>query len=72
MPSHGRRGTTSVQSPTWSGVRRLLIAGHGPEVEDLTGFDEGPPPRTHLASPGFDTPAMDGYAVGPLPSGPVI
>ncbi|MFJ8490034.1 nucleoside deaminase [Streptomyces sp. NPDC094038] len=26
----------------WSGVRRLLIAGHGPEVEDLTGFDEGP------------------------------
>lgn len=26
----------------WSGVRRLLIAGEGPEVEDLTGFDEGP------------------------------
>ncbi|MFJ3826278.1 tRNA-specific adenosine deaminase [Streptomyces nodosus] len=26
----------------WSGVRRLVIAGHGPEVEDLTGFDEGP------------------------------
>jgi tRNA(Arg) A34 adenosine deaminase TadA len=26
----------------WSGVRRLLIAGHGPEAEDLTGFDEGP------------------------------
>lgn len=26
----------------WSGVRRLLIAGHGPEVERLTGFDEGP------------------------------
>ncbi|WP_062213075.1 nucleoside deaminase [Streptomyces sp. NBRC 109706] len=26
----------------WSGVRRLLIAGHGPEVEELTGFDEGP------------------------------
>ncbi|WP_089106942.1 CMP deaminase [Streptomyces hyaluromycini] len=26
----------------WSGVRRLLIVGHGPEVEDLTGFDEGP------------------------------
>lgn len=26
----------------WSGVRRLLIAGHGPEVENLTGFDEGP------------------------------
>lgn len=26
----------------WSGVRRLLIAGEGPEVEHLTGFDEGP------------------------------
>lgn len=26
----------------WSGVRRLLIAGHGREVEELTGFDEGP------------------------------
>ncbi|MEV1066307.1 hypothetical protein [Streptomyces sp. NPDC050263] len=26
----------------WSGVRRLLMAGHGREVEDLTGFDEGP------------------------------
>lgn len=29
----------------WSGVRRLLIVGHGPEVEDLTGFDEGPSTR---------------------------
>ena len=26
----------------WSGVRRLVIAGSGPECEDLTGFDEGP------------------------------
>ena len=26
----------------WSGVRRLVIAGDGPEVEELTGFDEGP------------------------------
>lgn len=26
----------------WSGVRRLVIAGDGPEVEALTGFDEGP------------------------------
>lgn len=26
----------------WSGVRRLVIAGEGPECEDLTGFDEGP------------------------------
>ncbi|MFD1721925.1 nucleoside deaminase [Amnibacterium endophyticum] len=26
----------------WSGVRTLVIAGEGPEVEELTGFDEGP------------------------------
>ncbi len=26
----------------WSGVRSLVIAGHGPELEALTGFDEGP------------------------------
>lgn len=26
----------------WSGVRHLLIAGSGPECEELTGFDEGP------------------------------
>jgi len=26
----------------WSGVTRLVIAGDGPEVEALTGFDEGP------------------------------
>ncbi|BDZ54926.1 nucleoside deaminase [Agromyces marinus] len=28
----------------WSGVRRLVIAGHGEECERLTGFDEGPMP----------------------------
>ncbi|MBF6183951.1 nucleoside deaminase [Nocardia farcinica] len=26
----------------WSGVKRLVVAGEGPEVEQLTGFDEGP------------------------------
>jgi tRNA(Arg) A34 adenosine deaminase TadA len=26
----------------WSGVTRLIIAGTGPELEELTGFDEGP------------------------------
>jgi tRNA(Arg) A34 adenosine deaminase TadA len=26
----------------WSGVRRLVAAGAGPELERLTGFDEGP------------------------------
>ncbi|MEM7116635.1 MAG: nucleoside deaminase [Chloroflexota bacterium] len=26
----------------WSGVRSLAIAGSGPELEEITGFDEGP------------------------------
>ena len=26
----------------WSGVRALVVAGDGPELEALTGFDEGP------------------------------
>jgi tRNA(Arg) A34 adenosine deaminase TadA len=26
----------------WSGIERLVIAGEGDEIEDLTGFDEGP------------------------------
>ncbi|TFH15434.1 nucleoside deaminase [Candidatus Bathyarchaeota archaeon] len=26
----------------WSGVRSLVIGGSGPEMEELTGFDEGP------------------------------
>ncbi len=26
----------------WSGVRSLVIAGRGPELEEITGFDEGP------------------------------
>ncbi|MCB0173786.1 MAG: nucleoside deaminase [Anaerolineae bacterium] len=26
----------------WSGVQRVVIAGGGPELEDITGFDEGP------------------------------
>jgi hypothetical protein len=26
----------------WSGIRRLVIPGEGPELEQLTGFDEGP------------------------------
>lgn len=26
----------------WSGIRRLVVAGSGPELELLTGFDEGP------------------------------
>ncbi len=26
----------------WSGIRRLVVAGDGPELENLTRFDEGP------------------------------
>ena len=29
-------------STLWSGARSLVIAGEGPELEDITGFDEGP------------------------------
>ncbi len=29
-------------STMWSGVKRLVVAGSGPECEDLTHFDEGP------------------------------
>jgi tRNA(Arg) A34 adenosine deaminase TadA len=28
----------------WSGVKHLVIPGDGPELEQLTGFDEGPEP----------------------------
>ncbi len=26
----------------WSGIRELVVAGDGPELEEITGFDEGP------------------------------
>lgn len=26
----------------WSGVREVVVAGDGPELEEITGFDEGP------------------------------
>ncbi|QEW00258.1 nucleoside deaminase [Microbacterium caowuchunii] len=29
-------------STMWSGVRSLVVAGEGPELESLSGFDEGP------------------------------
>ena len=41
----------------WSGVRSLMIAGAGPEMERITGFDEGPVPvewRTELAKRGIE------------------
>lgn len=40
----------------WSGVRSLVIAGAGPELEEITGFDEGPVPeewRGELAKRGI-------------------
>ncbi len=33
----------------WSGVRSLVIAGGGPELDALTGFDEGPVPANWVA-----------------------
>jgi tRNA(Arg) A34 adenosine deaminase TadA len=41
----------------WSGVRSLVIAGDGPELEAITGFDEGPVPpdwRGELAKRGIE------------------
>jgi len=29
----------------WSGCKRLVIAGNGPELEEITTFDEGPRPE---------------------------
>lgn len=26
----------------WSGIRSLIVAGDGPQLEEITGFDEGP------------------------------
>ena len=40
----------------WSGVKHLVIPGDGPELEQLTGFDEGPAPtdwRAELESRGI-------------------
>jgi len=41
----------------WSGIRSLVIAGDGPELEEITGFDEGPIHadwRRELARRGID------------------
>lgn len=41
----------------WSGVRSLVIAGDGPELEQITGFDEGPVTpawRAELAQRGIE------------------
>lgn len=46
-PSHGiavnwRPCAMCFGAVLWSGVRSLITAGSGPELEELTGFDEGP------------------------------
>lgn len=33
----------------WSGIRSLVIAGSGPAMEEITGFDEGPMPEAWRA-----------------------
>lgn len=61
MPEHQivvnwRPCTMCFGSVLWSGVSELVIAGAGPELEAITGFDEGPihPDwRDHLAARGI-------------------
>jgi tRNA(Arg) A34 adenosine deaminase TadA len=47
LPAHGlalnwRPCAMCFGAVLWSGVRSLVTAGSGPELEALTGFDEGP------------------------------
>ena len=47
IPSHGlvvnwRPCAMCYGAVLWSGVRSLVIAGSGKELEEITGFDEGP------------------------------
>lgn len=47
LPAHQivvnwRPCTMCLGAVIWSGVRSLVIAGAGPELEEITGFDEGP------------------------------
>ena len=47
MPSHqlvvsGRPCAMCFGAIPWSGIRSLMIAASGPQIEDLAGFDEGP------------------------------
>jgi hypothetical protein len=51
-------------SVLWSGVVELVIAGEGPLVEEITGFDEGPihPAwRDELAARGITLHVGDGH-----------
>ena len=47
LPAHQmvvnwRPCTMCLGAVLWSGVQSLVIAGDGPELEEITGFDEGP------------------------------
>lgn len=46
----------------WSGVKSVLLAGYGSEVEEYTGFDEGPVP----GGPGIDPATGREYWKGEL------
>jgi tRNA(Arg) A34 adenosine deaminase TadA len=62
LPAHQlvvnwRPCTMCLGAVLWSGVRSLMIAGEGGELEEITGFDEGPVHpdwRAELAQRGID------------------
>jgi tRNA(Arg) A34 adenosine deaminase TadA len=63
LPAHQivvnwRPCTMCLGAVLWSGVRSLVIAGDGPELEAITGFDEGPVHpdwRSELQKRGIET-----------------
>jgi tRNA(Arg) A34 adenosine deaminase TadA len=42
MVNNWRPCAMCLGATAWSGVRSLVVAGDGPELEAITGFDEGP------------------------------
>jgi tRNA(Arg) A34 adenosine deaminase TadA len=42
MVNNWRPCAMCIGAVVWSGVRSLVVAGDGPELEAITGFDEGP------------------------------
>lgn len=42
MVNNWRPCAMCLGATVWSGVRSLVVAGDGPELEAITGFDEGP------------------------------
>jgi tRNA(Arg) A34 adenosine deaminase TadA len=68
LPAHGlvvnwRPCAMCFGAVIWSGVRSLVTAGSGPELEALTGFDEGPlPPDWKQALEARGIQVADGVA----------